>query len=37
MWYCIVTNDPLFFFLQSAELHIGGSIRYANALYGNFF
>ena len=36
MWYCIVTNDPLFF-LHSAELHIGGSIRYANALYGNFF
>ena len=34
MWYCIVTNDP-YFILHIAELHIGSSIRYENALYGN--
>ena len=26
-----------FFFLHSAELHIGSSIRYENALYRNYF
>ena len=35
--YCIVINDPLNFILHSAELQIGSSIRYENALYGNYF
>ena len=28
---------PVIFILHSAELHIGGSIGYKNALYGNYF
>ena len=28
---------PVHFILYSADLHIGSSIRYENALYGNYF
>ena len=28
---------PVNFILHSAELHIGSSIRYENASYGNYF